>query len=457
VPVRHLTPHEEGIRDESVAGDRVNLRRKGAGVLLANWIVVPVHLLSGIAVIRFAGAEARGTLIILTTLVAILATLGQFGFPTSGSYYLRQRIYGERTLVVNYLAVVVGVTVLSGALMLTGSDLFDRVFLEGAGDTSALILLAMCGLPMMMFSNFAAALLLAAGRVRAYSFLTVIPAVAGLAMTLMFVAVLDLGVTGALLAIVLSLGVSVLVAALPMLRRTSGQASELTRKTMGDLLRFGLRYYGVTLSFQIFKRGDNFLLAYYLDLTAVAYYSVGVSLYELILTLPRAVSGLVTGETAARAKESAGEFVARASRGVIWVMVAAALVLAPLSYLVIPPIYGEDFTEARAPALILLASGVLFGFTLSLQSYFTGIGRPGFNALLSFPVGALNLVLSVILIPREGIVGNALATLLAAAFSFALFLFWFRRLSRTPLRSTLFPPPFALLHSVKRRLPRLKE
>lgn len=431
----------------------MNLRRKGAGVLLANWIVIPVHLLSGIVVIRFAGAEARGTLIILTTLVAILATLGQFGFPTSGTYYLRQRIYGERTLVVNYLVVVIGVTVLSGALMLAGYGFFDRVFLQGAGDAGPLILLAMCGLPMMMFSNFVAALLLAAGEVRVYSSLMVIPALSGLLMTIVFVAVFDLGVTGALLATVLSLAVAVVVAGLPMLRRTSGEAPEVTRKTMGDLMRFGLRYYGVTVSFQIFKRGDNFLLAYFLDLTAVAYYSVGVSLYELILSLPRAVSGLVTGETAARAKESAGEFVARASRGVIWVMVAAALVLAPLSYLVIPPVYGEGFAEARTPALILLASGVLFGFTLNLQSYFTGIGRPGLNALLSLPVGVLNLVLSVILIPREGIVGNAVATLLASAFSCALFLFWFRRLSLTPLRSTLFPPPFALLHSIKRRLP----
>jgi O-antigen/teichoic acid export membrane protein len=434
----------------------MGLRRKGAGVLLANSLVVSLGLANGVVVIRLVGAEGRGTLVLLSTLVAVLATLGQFGFLASSTYYLRKNIYGERTLIANYAIIIVAFSAICGALIVAGSGVLTSVFFEGTTVGSGLMFLAICALPLIMLTNFVAGLLLAKGKARAYSSLTVVPAFAALLLTLVLVAGFDLGVSGALLATVLSQGLAVVMGALLVARRTRGQSVELSPKTMSDLGRFGMRYYGVILGSQIFKRGDIFLLAYFLDVKAVAYYSVGVSLYEVILSLPRAVSTMVTGETAARPEAKAGAFVARVSRGLLWIMLSGALALALLSYWLIPRVYGADFERARVPALILLASAVLLGFSLSLQNYFTGIGRPGVNAMLSFLAGGVNLALSVALIPREGIIGNAVATLIASGLSLGLFLFWFARVADVPVRSTYFPPPVGLLNFA-RRAPRLQE
>jgi O-antigen/teichoic acid export membrane protein len=435
----------------------VDLRRKGAGVLGANWVGVVLGLVSSVVVVRLLGAEGRGTLVLLTTLVLILATLGQFGFLASGMYYLRKGIYGERTLIANYFVVIVVISTVCGASVLAGSGAFRRIFFEGASVSGGLVLLAICMLPLMMFANFVAALLLAKGQTRAYGSLTVIPAVAGLVLTLAFVAGVKWGVAGALLAMVLSRVLAALIGGIPMLRATRGQETELSRRTMSDLSRFGLKYYGVTLGFQIFKRGDNFLLAYFLDVQAVAYYSIGVNLYEVILSLPRAIGGLLAGEAAGGPEQKAGAMVARASRGVVWLMATGALVLGFASYWLIPPVYGADFDQARAPALILLASAVLLGFAFNLQNYFIGVGRPGIIAILALVAGAANLVLSIVLIPPAGIVGNALATLLGSALALALVLYWFRRLAGVPIRSTYLPPPSGLLDSARRGVPRLQE
>lgn len=435
----------------------MDLRRKGASVLLANWVTVALGLVSSVVVVRLLGAEGRGTLVILATLVIILATLGQFGFLAASAYYLRKGVYGERTLIANYLVVIVAMSVVSGALMVAGSGPFRRLFFEGASVSTGLVLLAMCALPLMMFANFVAALLLAKGEVRAYGSLTVIPSVAGLVLTLALVAGFHLGVTGALLATVLSRALATLIGGVPMLRTTSGQRTELSRRTMSDLARYGLKAYGVILGFQIFKRGDNFLLAYFLDVNAVAYYSIGVNLYEVILSLPRAISGLLAGEAAGGPEQKAGALVARASRGVVWSMAVAALALGFASYWLIPPVYGADFDQARAPALILLASAVLLGFAFNVQNYFIGVGRPGIIAILGLIAGAANLALSIVLIPAAGIVGNALATLLGSGLALTLVLFWFGRLAEVPIRSTYLPPPRGLLGFAKRGVPRLQE
>jgi O-antigen/teichoic acid export membrane protein len=271
----------------------MGLRRKGAGVLLANSLLVALGLVNGVVVIRLVGAEGRGTLVLLSTLVAVLATLGQFGFLASSTYYLRKNIYGERTLIANYVLIIVAFSVICGALVVAGSGVLTRVFFEGTTVGGGLILLAICALPLTMLTNFVAGLLLARGRAQAYGLLTVVPALAALLLTLVLVAGFDLGVTGALVATVISQGLAVVIATLLVARRTRGQRVELSPRTMGDLGGFGMRYYGVILGSQIFKRGDIFLLAYFLDVKAVAYYSVGVSLYEVILSLPRAVSVMV--------------------------------------------------------------------------------------------------------------------------------------------------------------------
>jgi O-antigen/teichoic acid export membrane protein len=433
------------------------LRRKGAGILLSNGIAIPLQLLSGIVVIRLVGAQGRGTVVLLVSLVTILATLGQFGFLAASTYYLRKEIYTERTLIANYAVVIVVVSVVCGGLVLTGSSLINRLFFGGASISRGVLLLGISPLPLVMFTSFIATLLLAKGEARTYSALIVIPAATSLVLTVAFVAGLDLGVTGALLAALLAQVVAVIVGGVPMLHSTRGQKAKLGWETMNTLGRFGLKYYVVTLSVQIFKRGDHFLLAYFLNLEAVAYYSIGVSLYELVLGVPRGVSGLIAGEAAGQPERSAGRLVARAARSLVWLMAFGALVLGLLSYWLIPPIYGQDFVQARAPALILLAGAVLFGFALTLQNYFIGVGRPGIIAILSLAGGAVNFVLSILLIQSDGLVGNALATILGAGVSAALFLFSFSRRSHVPMRSTFLPPPTDLLVWPWRRPPRMQQ
>ena len=94
------------------------------------------------------------------------------------------------------------------------------------------------------------------------------------------------------------------------------------------------------------------------------------------------------------------------------------------SVVVIPVLYGSDFTDAVLPAQIILVGFALEGMSGVLTGYFDGIGRPGVNSAAT-AVGLLTtVVLDLILIPRFHETGAAAAS--ACAYSATtLSLIWF--------------------------------
>jgi O-antigen/teichoic acid export membrane protein len=224
-----------------------------------------------------------------------------------------------------------------------------------------------------------------------------------------------------------------------ILRSTSGQTCQADLRTFLSLLKFGLRHHVGSLGAQLFKRGDTFLLAHFLNVSAVGYYAIALTAYELLLSVPRAISGLLAGESSARPGELAAVLVSRTARQVLWVMIIVAILVSVLAIPFVPLLYGQDFNRSVPPLLLLLAAAVSLGAAISLQAYFLGIGRPGLNGSLTLASGLANLWLSLWLIPLAGLVGNALATLLGCLLNFTLHLLWFRRLANVPLRAVVLP------------------
>lgn len=132
---------------------------------------------------------------------------------------------------------------------------------------------------------------------------------------------------------------------------------------------------------------------------------------------------------------SSGEPAARARTNKLLVPTLTLPLLAavPLALAVgpvLPLVYGRAFQDAVVPALILLA-GLLGDVTANLVSaYLYGAGRPGWN---SFAIGfgvVVTVVGDVLLIPRYGAVGAAIASC-AAYLTTDVALLFFYRLARS--------------------------
>ena len=414
----------------------MSMAHKTAAVFITNWLLLPLQLVMGVLVVRLLGVEGKGVLVILTTSAALVAALGQFGLASAGIYYLQSGRYNERLLLSNYVIVVGLVTLFITLFAVTGGDLFAQAFLEGVEVDPYALSLALMSVPFLMLNSFVSTLLLAKGESWQYAQLTLGFNLMNLVLTLLFVVLLRWGVPGALLASLLSQGMMLAPRLWVVNQSARGLPWWPSWAVLSVMLRFGLKHYMGSVSSLIFKRSNSFLLAYFLGVQAVGYFSVAMTAHETVLSIPRAANSMLQG-AATRAAQDSAALVARATSLIFWLMLVACLGLGLVSPWLVPLLYGPDFAQAVPAIWLMLGAAVLLGFASNLQAYFTSIARPELSGAFVTIAGLISLLLSLWLIPTMGIAGSALALLLGALVMSILHWTWFIRLSHVPVLSAV--------------------
>lgn len=415
----------------------MSLVRKSMEVFAGRWLLFPLNLLISVIVIRVIGAEGKGILVLLMATVSILATIGNLGAPAAAIYYLRKRVHNQRTLIVNFLVLTTIFSLLVWSLFFLRGEWFIRLFFKSVSVSSKLIWLAFFSLPIVMLTSFISAILLGAGLSRFYTQLILSTVLINIVATFLLIVVFPFGVTGAVVANILALAIPLGVALRQVIRGTRGCTWKISWEGILSLLHYGIRHYPATISSMTFNRAGNFILAYFVGIQAVGYYSVAVTVYNAVLSIPRAVNTLLTGEAVALEKSKSALLVAKSTRNILMVMLCATIILAVISPWFVPVLYGADFARAVTPLIILLIAGLLVGIYATIQTYFSAINRPGLNSTFSIVACTISIILALVIVPVAGITGMAIASLLAQFVAFLLFLFWFWRVTGIPIRSVL--------------------
>lgn len=416
----------------------MRLALHGARVFVTNWAGFALQFVTGVIVVRMLGAEGKGLLALVTSAAMLVGMLGQLGFPSAALYLMQREGVSPRALLGRQLVLALIVTCIAAGLALLGMTFFLERFLGGASGAEGLVWLALPLVPAHMTISFASVLLLARRDTADYARIALTVTIATLVLTVVFVRAMGLGVAGAILAVVVAHVASAVAGAWLLARGPQGARGSST--SMGRLLRLGVPFYAGTVGAQTFKRLDNFLVGWFLGPAAVGYYSIALTAYDGVLSIPRALSGLVAGEGAKREAGEAARLVAGATRRATLLLVAVSVVGVLLAWPLVPLVYGSDFARAVPPLQLLLAAGVVVGWTILVQTWFVSVGRMGLSGGLTLFAGAGNLLLSLWLIPIWGLVGCALATLIASLLTAALHGVLFRRLSGQPAASAIFLP-----------------
>jgi O-antigen/teichoic acid export membrane protein len=111
---------------------------------------------------------------------------------------------------------------------------------------------------------------------------------------------------------------------------------------------------------------------------------------------------------------------------------AGAVPLAVLSPLVVPSLYGAAFAAAVIPACILLMGLAGEGLAAVAVGYLYGQGRPGLASAATAAGVGVTVVLDVLLIPRMGVTGAAVASTAAYISSTAACVALFMRKTSVP-------------------------
>jgi O-antigen/teichoic acid export membrane protein len=391
-------------------------------------------MVAGIMVARVLGADAKGTLSVLTALGAMCMMLGSFGVQLSGVYFLG-RFKSERDAVLsnNLLVAVVGGTLAAAALALVGVAFRHEVI---PGIDVGLFLLFTLSVPFYYFNQFARSLLLGLGRVGRYNIPEALSGAALLIGTASAILVFGEHLEPLIgLRIAIEVGVAALVAV--WVRRAARFRWHPSLAMLKRQLAYGLRNYASSLLWMFLLQIDIVLCNHFLGNATTGIYSVAVSL-GLPITMLAGIVGVLTFQRVS-AEDSRPVRIAQTNRAARVLLPLAAVGIALIGLLaqwLIPLVYGQRFDPAGVALLLLLPGFLVYSVEMVLMNFLAGEGSPPIIVWAPLTGLAINVVANLFVIPRWGINGASVTSSVAYGVVLLLVAQYYRRSTGSSLRDT---------------------
>ena len=363
----------------------------------------------GFVLASVLGPSGKGDFYLITLLPVTITVLIQFGLPTALSYFsARGQTVGinVKTIVLTIALCVPSLLVAAGFMVAFGGTALR--FLDPIE-----IVIGLAALPFALNSTFTTGVLLGRQAVRWYAAINIGQSLCSIILFIVLVGVLGLGVIGALWAFLLVYVISA-TGFLIGSNRISAAVTDPQRLSYRELFRYGLPFYPGSLTQFFSLRVDIYLLAWMVpDPSApIGYYSMAVTMAQLVFFLPNAVSTLFFPHVAGSTRADSDRQVGMVARVTLLLTAVVALALAPVATVLIRVLLPSF--EPSLPALyVMLPAVVALSLTKVLSSYVAGLGRSGWTSIVNVGALVLNVVANLILIPMFGIVGAATASLIS--------------------------------------------
>jgi O-antigen/teichoic acid export membrane protein len=202
---------------------------------------------------------------------------------------------------------------------------------------------------------------------------------------------------------------------------------QLTRRVAA----YGLRAQVGGLISQLNLRLDFILLNLITGPAVLGVYAIASKWAELIKILGMALTYVLYPQFAREGRDRATAKARRLIPRAGLLTVGAAVPLWLTAGFVIPAFYGSAFGAAITPARIILLGLALEGVAGVITAFLYGVGRPGLNSWAMAAGLTATVVLDILLIPRFGATGAAVASAVAYGTSTLSLIWLFRWLGRS--------------------------
>jgi O-antigen/teichoic acid export membrane protein len=212
-----------------------------------------------------------------------------------------------------------------------------------------------------------------------------------------------------------------------------------------DVLREQIRYGAqgqIANLAQLFNyRLDQFLVAAFVSRAGVGHYTVAVGLAESVWWLSSSVALVLMPRLTEMDSDRAAEMTPLACRNTLLASVLAAVALVVVSPLAIDILFGDEFSPAQWPLILLMPGIIAASATRVLGSYLFSQGRIIYNTYATFIALGLTIALDFALIPPLEVEGAAIASSIAYTASLLATLYWYHQVSGGSIREALLFRP----------------
>lgn len=372
---------------------------------------VALGLVTSVMVARVLGPEGRGLYAVAIAIGATGVQLGNLGLHSANTFWAaRDREY-VAPLLANSLWVGLGAGSLGALLAGLGFTLLPAFApLDGL-----LLALALGWVPLGLGYLLLQSLILGVQDVKGYNLVEIGTKFVGFAGLVALLAAGGLSPETALATTLVSSGVGFLWL-LWLLRDHLKLPPRLSVALLKENLPYGLKAYLAALLAFTVLRVDLFLVQAKLGSEDAGFYSIAVTLAEMVYMLPVVVGTMLFPKLSAMPDEAAKWNLTRKTAALLGLLMAAVGgVTVILAEPVVRLLYGASFLPA-VPALGWLMPGiVLLSINVVLMNYFASQAMPWVTVISPFIAALLNIGLNLALIPAMGIRGAALASTLSYA------------------------------------------
>ncbi len=399
----------------------LTLAVQGLSVLL--WIGA-----SGI-VARWLGAEVKGLLALGMLVMVITQMVLGMGLGLAATYFVGSKKLTADEVAGNSVGFSL-LTALSGFALVGLLQVTGVVGMVMPNLPTWILWGTMLGLPAAMVAAALRAVLLGLQEIALVNAVNLMQAAGTFVLTVVFVLLVPLGTAGALAAMVAGQYLSFLASWWMLARRSVRCSPRFEKEIVVRLVVFGIKG-AVGNLLQFFNyRLDVFLVNGYLGAGPVGIYTVSARLAELLWNLPSAVSFVIFPRAAASESKAMNRFTPRVVAATLALTGVGGLILAAVGPWFIRLVYSDKFMGAYAPMLVLLPGVVLVGGARVLVSEIAGRGHPIYNSINAGLALVLTVVGDIILIPRMGIMGAAVASTISYGAVFFVALLFYAKVKR---------------------------
>jgi len=170
------------------------------------------------------------------------------------------------------------------------------------------------------------------------------------------------------------------------------------------------------LVISIYMKIDQIMIKEMLNTEAVGQYAAAVRLSEAWYFIPMVISSSLFPAIINAKKQSEALYYARLQKLydlMVWMAIAIALPMTFLSDWVVNLLYGEQYNQAGSVLMIHIWAGVFVGLGTASGKWFVSENLIKEDFLRTFYGVLVNIGLNIYMIPKYGVIGAAIATLIS--------------------------------------------
>jgi O-antigen/teichoic acid export membrane protein len=391
-------------------------------------------LVTNIILARSLGPTGRGVYAIAVLFPTVLTLIASLGIGQANVYYVSRASLEKRRLVSASLAAAVGLGLAVYAMLVLIVWLGHRQTFLGV--EPKFLLVGGLSLPFTLATTFMQGVLHGERR---FVELNIVMLSQSLSLAVMLAILLLFPLDRLTSSVAAWTASSILsgLLAVGLVARLTPLSIAIHLPTVRAMLRYGsLTYLGTLTSF-VNYRFDLLLVSIFSGATQVGFYAVGAGLAEVIWFLPNSAYIALAPRVARTSDDDSANLSTQATRSVLLLAAASAIVLAVATPLLVLVFFGAAFAPSDVAVWLLLPGIVTFSGWKMMSCYLLGRNSLRQDLVAATAAMVFTLGLDFLLIPDYGFRGAAVASSVAYTIAMLVDLYWVVRRSGLPPRKWL--------------------